>query len=153
MSEDRDKFYFRFKQGREKKLVIIVHQLSNKELTVERCFETEYGIHGKELWWETLRYYYPLVKIYATTPLIFNEQILKDKCMTVDSSHGSNRSCVLPAVEISMFSFSRKILTPSSWTQISLKKKARLCWGSNKGSGVFTNKVWEETITSTREGV
>lgn len=43
----RGKFYFKFKQGMEKKLVMTVHQLPNKVLTVERYFETEYGIHGK----------------------------------------------------------------------------------------------------------
>nr|XP_044613814.1 rab GTPase-activating protein 1-like [Equus asinus] len=36
--KDRDKFYFKLKQGIEKKLVITVQQLSNKELAIERCF-------------------------------------------------------------------------------------------------------------------
>ncbi|XP_006153397.1 rab GTPase-activating protein 1-like isoform X8 [Tupaia chinensis] len=36
--KDRDKFYFKLKQGVEKKVVITVQQLSNKELAIERCF-------------------------------------------------------------------------------------------------------------------
>uniref|UniRef100_A0A8C6HLN9 Rab GTPase-activating protein 1-like n=1 Tax=Mus spicilegus TaxID=10103 RepID=A0A8C6HLN9_MUSSI len=36
--KDRDKFYFKIKQGIEKKVVITVQQLSNKELAIERCF-------------------------------------------------------------------------------------------------------------------
>ncbi|XP_063096081.1 rab GTPase-activating protein 1-like isoform X3 [Cavia porcellus] len=36
--KDRDKFYFKLKQGIEKKIVITVQQLSNKELAIERCF-------------------------------------------------------------------------------------------------------------------
>ncbi|XP_038613548.1 rab GTPase-activating protein 1-like isoform X1 [Tachyglossus aculeatus] len=36
--KDRDKFYFKMKQGIEKKVVITVQQLSNKELAIERCF-------------------------------------------------------------------------------------------------------------------
>ncbi|KAM5144687.1 rab GTPase-activating protein 1-like isoform 3-T3 [Callospermophilus lateralis] len=36
--KDRDKFYFKLKQGIEKKVVITVQQLSNKELAIERCF-------------------------------------------------------------------------------------------------------------------
>ncbi|XP_041518684.1 rab GTPase-activating protein 1-like isoform X3 [Microtus oregoni] len=36
--KDRDKFYFKIKQGVEKKVVITVQQLSNKELAIERCF-------------------------------------------------------------------------------------------------------------------
>lgn len=34
--KDRDKFYFKIKQGIEKKVVITVRQLSNKELAIER---------------------------------------------------------------------------------------------------------------------
>lgn len=34
--KDRDKFYFKIKQGVEKKVVITVQQLSNKELAIER---------------------------------------------------------------------------------------------------------------------
>jgi hypothetical protein len=34
--KDRDKFYFKIKQGIEKKVVITVQQLSNKELAIER---------------------------------------------------------------------------------------------------------------------
>ncbi|NXK88889.1 RBG1L protein, partial [Formicarius rufipectus] len=36
--KDRDKLYFKLKQGVEKKVVITVQQLSNKELAIERCF-------------------------------------------------------------------------------------------------------------------
>uniref|UniRef100_A0A493U1Q8 Rab GTPase-activating protein 1-like n=1 Tax=Anas platyrhynchos platyrhynchos TaxID=8840 RepID=A0A493U1Q8_ANAPP len=36
--KDRDKLYFKLKQGIEKKVVITVQQLSNKELAIERCF-------------------------------------------------------------------------------------------------------------------
>ncbi|XP_062960534.1 rab GTPase-activating protein 1-like isoform X3 [Cynocephalus volans] len=36
--KDRDKFYFKLKQGIEKKVVVTVQQLSNKELAIERCF-------------------------------------------------------------------------------------------------------------------
>ncbi|XP_008581715.1 PREDICTED: rab GTPase-activating protein 1-like [Galeopterus variegatus] len=36
--KDRDKFYFKLKQGIEKKVVVTVKQLSNKELAIERCF-------------------------------------------------------------------------------------------------------------------
>lgn len=36
--KDRDKFYFKLKQGIEKKVVITVQQVSNKELAIERCF-------------------------------------------------------------------------------------------------------------------
>ncbi|XP_068055564.1 rab GTPase-activating protein 1-like isoform X2 [Anomalospiza imberbis] len=36
--KDRDKLYFKLKQGIEKKVVITVQQLSNKELVIERCF-------------------------------------------------------------------------------------------------------------------
>ncbi|XP_075566907.1 rab GTPase-activating protein 1-like isoform X4 [Pelecanus crispus] len=36
--KDREKFYFKLKQGIEKKVVITVQQLSNKELAIERCF-------------------------------------------------------------------------------------------------------------------
>lgn len=59
--KDWDQFYSRFKQGTEKKLVITVHRPSNKESAVKRCYETEYGIHWKELWWEGLCYH-PLAK-------------------------------------------------------------------------------------------
>lgn len=34
--KDRDKLYFKLKQGIEKKVVITVQQLSNKELAIER---------------------------------------------------------------------------------------------------------------------
>ncbi|XP_006017770.1 rab GTPase-activating protein 1-like isoform X1 [Alligator sinensis] len=36
--KDREKFYFKLKQGVEKKVVITIQQLSNKELAIERCF-------------------------------------------------------------------------------------------------------------------
>nr|XP_028588161.1 rab GTPase-activating protein 1-like isoform X3 [Podarcis muralis] len=36
--KDREKFYFKLKQGVEKKVVITVQQISNKELAIERCF-------------------------------------------------------------------------------------------------------------------
>ncbi|XP_073499497.1 rab GTPase-activating protein 1-like isoform X1 [Phyllobates terribilis] len=36
--KDRDKLYFKLKQGLEKKVVITIQQVSNKELVVERCF-------------------------------------------------------------------------------------------------------------------
>ncbi|XP_073212541.1 rab GTPase-activating protein 1-like isoform X1 [Lepidochelys kempii] len=36
--KDRERFYFKLKQGIEKKVVITVQQLSNKELAIERCF-------------------------------------------------------------------------------------------------------------------
>ncbi|XP_074763091.1 rab GTPase-activating protein 1-like isoform X1 [Athene noctua] len=36
--KDREKLYFKLKQGIEKKVVITVQQLSNKELAIERCF-------------------------------------------------------------------------------------------------------------------
>lgn len=36
--KDRDKLFFKLKQGLEKKVVITVQQVSNKELVVERCF-------------------------------------------------------------------------------------------------------------------
>ncbi|XP_053099742.1 rab GTPase-activating protein 1-like isoform X2 [Hemicordylus capensis] len=36
--KDRDKLYFKLKQGVEKKVVITVQQISNKELAIERCF-------------------------------------------------------------------------------------------------------------------
>ncbi|XP_062989923.1 rab GTPase-activating protein 1-like isoform X2 [Elgaria multicarinata webbii] len=36
--KDREKFYFKLKQGLEKKVVITVQQTSNKELAIERCF-------------------------------------------------------------------------------------------------------------------
>ncbi|MEE6496035.1 hypothetical protein FKM82_002209, partial [Ascaphus truei] len=36
--KDRDKLFFKLKQGVEKKVVITIQQLSNKELMVERCF-------------------------------------------------------------------------------------------------------------------
>ncbi|ELW62472.1 Rab GTPase-activating protein 1-like protein [Tupaia chinensis] len=39
--KDRDKFYFKLKQGVEKKVVITVQQLSNKELAIERTAERE----------------------------------------------------------------------------------------------------------------
>lgn len=34
--KDREKFYFKLKQGVEKKVVITVRQISNKELAIER---------------------------------------------------------------------------------------------------------------------
>ncbi|XP_026559129.1 rab GTPase-activating protein 1-like isoform X2 [Pseudonaja textilis] len=36
--KDREKFYFKLKQGLEKKIVITIKQISNKELAIERCF-------------------------------------------------------------------------------------------------------------------
>ncbi|KAF7241321.1 Rab GTPase-activating protein 1-like, partial [Varanus komodoensis] len=36
--KDREKLYFKLKQGLEKKVVITVQQTSNKELAIERCF-------------------------------------------------------------------------------------------------------------------
>ncbi|XP_040216332.1 rab GTPase-activating protein 1-like isoform X2 [Rana temporaria] len=36
--KDRDKLFFKLRQGTEKKVVITVQQMSNKELVVERCF-------------------------------------------------------------------------------------------------------------------
>ncbi|XP_042322330.1 rab GTPase-activating protein 1-like isoform X3 [Sceloporus undulatus] len=36
--KDREKFYFKLKQGLEKKVVITIQQISNKELAIERCF-------------------------------------------------------------------------------------------------------------------
>ncbi|OCT85063.1 uncharacterized protein LOC379167 isoform X1 [Xenopus laevis] len=36
--KDRDKLYFKLKQGIEKKVVVTIQQVSNKELLVERCF-------------------------------------------------------------------------------------------------------------------
>ncbi|XP_053549236.1 rab GTPase-activating protein 1-like isoform X1 [Bombina bombina] len=36
--KDRDKFFFKLKQGVEKKVVITIQQVANKELGVERCF-------------------------------------------------------------------------------------------------------------------
>ncbi|XP_071984864.1 rab GTPase-activating protein 1-like isoform X1 [Engystomops pustulosus] len=36
--KDRDKLFFKLKQGLEKKVVITIQQVSNKELLVERCF-------------------------------------------------------------------------------------------------------------------
>ncbi|KAG8132896.1 hypothetical protein E2320_010718, partial [Naja naja] len=36
--KDREKFYFKLKQGLEKKVVITIKQISNKELAIERCF-------------------------------------------------------------------------------------------------------------------
>ncbi|XP_058034615.1 rab GTPase-activating protein 1-like isoform X2 [Ahaetulla prasina] len=36
--KDREKFYFKLKQGLEKKVVITIEQISNKELAIERCF-------------------------------------------------------------------------------------------------------------------
>ncbi|XP_070602830.1 rab GTPase-activating protein 1-like isoform X3 [Erythrolamprus reginae] len=36
--KDRDKFYFKLKQSLEKKVVITIQQISNKELAIERCF-------------------------------------------------------------------------------------------------------------------
>ncbi|NWW95070.1 RBG1L protein, partial [Rhynochetos jubatus] len=36
--KDREKLYFKLKQGIEKKVVVTVQQLSNKELAIERCF-------------------------------------------------------------------------------------------------------------------
>ncbi|KAK3561932.1 hypothetical protein QTP86_019055 [Hemibagrus guttatus] len=36
--KDRDKFYFKLRQGVQKKVVVTVQQISNKELGIERCF-------------------------------------------------------------------------------------------------------------------
>ncbi|XP_032884227.1 rab GTPase-activating protein 1-like isoform X2 [Amblyraja radiata] len=36
--KDREKLYFKLRQGIEKKLIINVHQTSNNELAIERCF-------------------------------------------------------------------------------------------------------------------
>ncbi|XP_020654211.3 rab GTPase-activating protein 1-like isoform X3 [Pogona vitticeps] len=36
--KDREKFYFKLRQGIEKKVVITIQQNSNKELAIERCF-------------------------------------------------------------------------------------------------------------------
>ncbi|XP_039204886.1 rab GTPase-activating protein 1-like isoform X3 [Crotalus tigris] len=36
--KDREKFYFKLKQGLEKKVIITIKQISNKELAIERCF-------------------------------------------------------------------------------------------------------------------
>uniref|UniRef100_A0A6Q2WXN4 RAB GTPase activating protein 1 like n=1 Tax=Esox lucius TaxID=8010 RepID=A0A6Q2WXN4_ESOLU len=36
--KDRDKFYFKLRQGVHKKVVVTVQQMSNKELGIERCF-------------------------------------------------------------------------------------------------------------------
>ncbi|XP_049911838.1 rab GTPase-activating protein 1-like isoform X1 [Epinephelus moara] len=36
--KDRDKFYFKLRQGVQKKVVVSVQQLCNKELGIERCF-------------------------------------------------------------------------------------------------------------------
>ncbi|XP_039623159.1 rab GTPase-activating protein 1-like isoform X1 [Polypterus senegalus] len=36
--KDRDKFYFKLRQGVEKKVTITVQQITNKELAIERCF-------------------------------------------------------------------------------------------------------------------
>ncbi|XP_018411051.1 PREDICTED: rab GTPase-activating protein 1-like isoform X2 [Nanorana parkeri] len=36
--KDRDKLFFKLRQGTEKKVVITIQQVSNKELVVERCF-------------------------------------------------------------------------------------------------------------------
>ncbi|KAM5147926.1 rab GTPase-activating protein 1-like isoform 1-T1 [Mantella aurantiaca] len=36
--KDRDKLFFKLRQGTEKKVVITIQQMSNKELVVERCF-------------------------------------------------------------------------------------------------------------------
>ncbi|CAH2311235.1 rab GTPase-activating 1-like isoform X1 [Pelobates cultripes] len=36
--KDRDKLFFKLRQGVEKKLVVTIQQVSNKELVVERCF-------------------------------------------------------------------------------------------------------------------
>ncbi|XP_015264207.1 PREDICTED: rab GTPase-activating protein 1-like [Gekko japonicus] len=36
--KDREKLFFKLKQGLEKKVVITVQQMSNKELAIERCF-------------------------------------------------------------------------------------------------------------------
>ncbi|KAI7790781.1 putative rab GTPase-activating protein 1-like [Triplophysa rosa] len=36
--KDRDKYYFKLRQGVPKKVVVTVQQMSNKELVIERCF-------------------------------------------------------------------------------------------------------------------
>uniref|UniRef100_A0A8B9RDQ3 Rab-GAP TBC domain-containing protein n=1 Tax=Astyanax mexicanus TaxID=7994 RepID=A0A8B9RDQ3_ASTMX len=36
--KDRDKYYFKLRQGVQKKVVVTVQQMSNKELGIERCF-------------------------------------------------------------------------------------------------------------------
>ncbi|MFT7808822.1 rab GTPase-activating protein 1-like isoform X1 [Arapaima gigas] len=36
--KDREKFYFKLRQGVQKKVVVTVQQMSNKELGIERCF-------------------------------------------------------------------------------------------------------------------
>uniref|UniRef100_A0A8C7RUQ5 Rab-GAP TBC domain-containing protein n=1 Tax=Oncorhynchus mykiss TaxID=8022 RepID=A0A8C7RUQ5_ONCMY len=36
--KDRDKFYFKLRQGVQKKVVVMVQQMSNQELGIERCF-------------------------------------------------------------------------------------------------------------------
>ncbi|KAG7256578.1 hypothetical protein CRUP_015785 [Coryphaenoides rupestris] len=36
--KDRDKFYFKLRQGVQKKVVVSVQQICNKELAIERCF-------------------------------------------------------------------------------------------------------------------
>ncbi|MBN3326357.1 RBG1L protein, partial [Atractosteus spatula] len=36
--KDRDKFYFKLRQGIEKKVVVTIQQITNKELGIERCF-------------------------------------------------------------------------------------------------------------------
>ncbi|XP_006635084.2 rab GTPase-activating protein 1-like [Lepisosteus oculatus] len=36
--KDRDKFYFKLRQGIEKKVMVTIQQITNKELGIERCF-------------------------------------------------------------------------------------------------------------------
>uniref|UniRef100_A0A673J1F9 Rab GTPase-activating protein 1-like n=1 Tax=Sinocyclocheilus rhinocerous TaxID=307959 RepID=A0A673J1F9_9TELE len=36
--KDRDKYYFKLRQGVQKKVVVTVQQMTNKELVIERCF-------------------------------------------------------------------------------------------------------------------
>uniref|UniRef100_A0A671P3H0 Rab GTPase-activating protein 1-like n=1 Tax=Sinocyclocheilus anshuiensis TaxID=1608454 RepID=A0A671P3H0_9TELE len=36
--KDRDKYYFKLRQGVQKKVVVTVQQMNNKELVIERCF-------------------------------------------------------------------------------------------------------------------
>ncbi|TRY82892.1 hypothetical protein DNTS_001529 [Danionella cerebrum] len=36
--KDRDKYYFKLRQGVQKKVSVVVQQISNKELVIERCF-------------------------------------------------------------------------------------------------------------------
>ncbi|XP_056304335.1 rab GTPase-activating protein 1-like isoform X1 [Danio aesculapii] len=36
--KDRDKYYFKLRQGVQKKVSVVVQQLTNKELVIERCF-------------------------------------------------------------------------------------------------------------------